>query len=57
MDAVRTSETSVYSNETTRRCIPEGSSLVLRIWTVSKPRVLIPRFAYAMFCAARVNVS
>jgi hypothetical protein len=29
MEAVRTSETSVYSNETTRRYIPEGSSLQL----------------------------
>jgi hypothetical protein len=27
MEAVRTSETSVYSNETTRRYIPEGSNL------------------------------
>jgi hypothetical protein len=26
-EAVRTSETSVYSNETTRRYIPEGSNL------------------------------
>jgi hypothetical protein len=26
-DAVRTSETSVYPNETTRRYIPEGSNL------------------------------
>jgi hypothetical protein len=27
MDAVRAPETSVYSNETTRRYIPEGSNL------------------------------
>jgi hypothetical protein len=27
MEAVRTSETSAYSNETTRRYIPEGSHL------------------------------
>jgi hypothetical protein len=27
MEAVRTSETSIYSNETTRRYIPEGSTL------------------------------
>jgi predicted secreted protein len=27
MEAVRTSETSVYSNETTARYIPEGSNL------------------------------
>jgi hypothetical protein len=26
MEAVRTSETSVFSNETTRRCIPKGSN-------------------------------
>jgi hypothetical protein len=30
MMAVRTSETSVYSNETTRRYIPEGSKLHTR---------------------------
>jgi hypothetical protein len=30
MEAVRTSETSVYSNETTRRYIPEGSKLRIR---------------------------
>jgi hypothetical protein len=30
MEAVRTSETSVYSNETTRRYIPEGSNLHTR---------------------------
>jgi hypothetical protein len=29
MEAVGTSETSVYSNETTRRYIPEGSNLDL----------------------------
>jgi hypothetical protein len=29
MEAVRTSETSVYSNETTRRYMPEGSNLHL----------------------------
>jgi len=36
MEAVRTSETSVYSNETTRRYIPEGSHLLpctCFIWT------------------------
>jgi hypothetical protein len=27
--AVRTSETSVYSNETTRRYIPDGSNFIL----------------------------
>jgi hypothetical protein len=27
MKAVHTSETSVYSNETTRRCVPEGSDI------------------------------
>jgi hypothetical protein len=27
MEVVRTSETSVYSNETTRRYIPEGANL------------------------------
>jgi hypothetical protein len=30
MEAVRTSEKAVYSNETTRRYIPEGSNL----WTI-----------------------
>jgi hypothetical protein len=30
MEAVRTSETSVYSNETTRRCIPESCHLHTR---------------------------
>jgi hypothetical protein len=30
MEAVRTSETSVYSNDTTRRYIPEGSRLHVR---------------------------
>jgi len=30
MEAVRTSETSVYYNETTRRYIPEGSNLHTR---------------------------
>jgi hypothetical protein len=30
MEAVRTSETSVYSNQTTRRYIPEGSNLYIR---------------------------
>jgi hypothetical protein len=30
MEAVRTSETSVYSKETTRRYIPEGSKLHTR---------------------------
>jgi hypothetical protein len=30
MEAVRTSETSVYSNETTRRNIPEASNLHTR---------------------------
>jgi hypothetical protein len=30
MEAVRTSETSVHSNETTRRCIPEASNLHIR---------------------------
>jgi hypothetical protein len=30
MDVVRTSETSVYSNETTERYITEGSNLNLR---------------------------
>jgi hypothetical protein len=30
MEAVRTSETSVYSNETARRYIPEGSNLHIR---------------------------
>jgi hypothetical protein len=30
METVRTSETSVYSNETTRRYIPEGSQLHTR---------------------------
>jgi hypothetical protein len=30
MEAVRTSETSVYYNETTRRYIPEGSDLHTR---------------------------
>jgi hypothetical protein len=29
MEAVRTSETSVYSNETTRRYIPEDSHLLI----------------------------
>jgi hypothetical protein len=31
MEAVRTSETSVYSNKTTRRYIPEGSNLDLAL--------------------------
>jgi hypothetical protein len=30
MEAVRTTETSVYSNETTRRYIPQGSNLHTR---------------------------
>jgi hypothetical protein len=30
LEAVHTSETSVYSNETTRRYIPEGSKLRIR---------------------------
>jgi uncharacterized protein YlbG (UPF0298 family) len=30
MEAVRTYETSVYSNETTQRCNPEGSNLYTR---------------------------
>jgi hypothetical protein len=35
MEAVRTSETSVYSNETTRRYVPEGSHLNIKfIFTV-----------------------
>jgi len=29
MEAVRTSETSVYSNDTTRCYIPEGSNLLI----------------------------
>jgi hypothetical protein len=44
MNAARTSETSVYSNETSRRYIPEGSHLVIdvridvvrvRLWTAA----------------------
>jgi hypothetical protein len=31
MAVVRTSETSVYFNETTRRCIPERSLLHIRL--------------------------
>jgi hypothetical protein len=31
MGALRTSETSVHSNETTRRCIPEDSKLHTRL--------------------------
>jgi hypothetical protein len=30
MEAIRTSETSIYSNENTRRYIPEGSNLHTR---------------------------
>jgi len=32
MERVRTSETSVYSNETTRHYIPEGSNLDTHDW-------------------------
>jgi hypothetical protein len=32
MEAVRTSETSICSSETTRRCIPEGSHLPLSVY-------------------------
>jgi hypothetical protein len=38
MEAVHTSETSVYSNETKRRYIPEDSKL--HIWTVFLERHL-----------------
>jgi hypothetical protein len=30
MEVLRTSETSVYSNENTRRCFPEGSNILTR---------------------------
>jgi hypothetical protein len=32
MEVVRTSETSVYYNETTRRNMPEGSNLLILLW-------------------------
>jgi hypothetical protein len=40
MEAVRASETSVYSNETTRRCIPEGFHLQTRRRENLKPYLL-----------------
>jgi len=48
MEAVRTSETSVYSNETTRRYIPEGSNLRSRylfIWSylIKKSHITMKR--------------
>jgi hypothetical protein len=41
MEAVRASETSVYSNETTRRYIPEGSNLHTRRRENPKSHTLI----------------
>jgi hypothetical protein len=41
MEAVRTSETSVYSNEITLRYIPEGSHLIIQILTVQRCTKLI----------------
>jgi hypothetical protein len=39
MEAVRTSETSVYSNETPRHYIPEGSNLQVRTsFTTAEPQ-------------------
>jgi hypothetical protein len=35
MGAVRTSETSVYSNENTRRYIPEGFNVHLEVYAVA----------------------
>jgi hypothetical protein len=37
MEAVRTSETSVYSNEITQCCIPEGSHLQYKIGFLDEP--------------------
>jgi hypothetical protein len=39
MEAVRISETSVYSNETTRRYIPEGASLQFTLLTEASESV------------------
>jgi hypothetical protein len=41
MEAVRTPETSVYSNETTRRYIPEGSNLHTRRHENLKSHIII----------------
>jgi hypothetical protein len=38
MEAVRTCETSVYYNETTRRNIPEGSNLISKESLRPKPK-------------------
>jgi hypothetical protein len=45
MEAVRTSETSVYSNETTRRYIPEDSNLHTRHRKDLKSHI----FVYSLF--------
>jgi hypothetical protein len=54
MEAVRTSETSVYSKETTRRYITQGTDLYvhvdglsLRLWTAATTwRIVRPHVIY-----------
>jgi hypothetical protein len=53
MEAVSTSEISVYSNETTRRCIPEGSNIHIRRLENVEPQKKIRSFvnSYVIFTA------
>jgi hypothetical protein len=45
MDAVRTSETSVYSSETTRRYMPEDSHLLSNLLIIEVTNQLINWFS------------